>query len=250
MKHWYLIPLAAVIGLIAGSWGPREDLKLLQEKMREAKDVGKASASAGFGAFAKMVNIPDVARRPAKPATNAVSRIAAATNAVDRSAAPTNAVVAKKGPAAESRPNNRRPFDREDLRARIDEASDLWRTRVELARVQWKDKLGITDKEKSAAFDSALASMNEALLESMTAVADEVSRTEKMTPELALRMMGDVSRSMAEAYDAVGETVPPERRGEVSEMPIFDFVDPSVAEPLIGVQDKLGDASLHGGRRP
>ena len=24
MKHWYLIPLGAVVGVIAGSWGPRE----------------------------------------------------------------------------------------------------------------------------------------------------------------------------------------------------------------------------------
>ena len=31
----------------------------------------------------------------------------------------------------------------------------------------------------------------------------------------------------------------PELRDEVSEMNIVDFIDPGVAEPLVGVQDKL-----------
>ena len=52
-------------------------------------------------------------------------------------------------------------------------------------------------------------------------------------------MMGDAARVMAEAYDAVGAAVPEDRRAEVSDMPVFEFIDPMAAEPLIGVQDKL-----------
>ena len=51
--------------------------------------------------------------------------------------------------------------------------------------------------------------------------------------------MGDASSVMAEAYDGIATLLPPEKRGEVSELPVFEFIDPSVAEPLISVQDKL-----------
>ena len=63
-------------------------------------------------------------------------------------------------------------------------------------------------------------------------------------------MMGDLTRTLAEAYDAIGAAVPAERRNEVSEIPVHEFIDPMVAEPLIGVQDKLeGGFRIHGGIR-
>jgi hypothetical protein len=52
-------------------------------------------------------------------------------------------------------------------------------------------------------------------------------------------MMGDLSTAMAEAYDRIGECAGKEFRGEVSKLNLVDFVDPSVAEPLIEVQHKL-----------
>ena len=230
MKYWMWIPLAAIVGLIAGSWGPREDLRLLKERMREERATKKVSRSAGFDAFAHLANIPDVAKRRPKNVvpTNEVAKVLqdeqpARTGMVAKAAAPTK----------------RRRMSPEDLRARIDEAAELWRTRVELAAVQWKDKLGASEGERASAFDSAIACMNASLRETMQAMADEIEAAGKMTPELSLRLMGDASRVMAEAYDAIGAAVPEDRRAEVSEMPVFEFIDPSVAEPLIGVQDKL-----------
>lgn len=226
MKHWYAIPLAAILGVVAGSWGPREDMKRLSENAAQEKVGRRASTASGFDAFAHMVNIPDVAKRPAK------KRPAAATNAMARATAPSGGVSA---PTNSPLPR----LSRKDLRARIEEAEDLWRTRVELARTQWKTKLGLADGAKADRFDRAVEAMNEHLLETMTALADEIARVEKMTPELALRLMGDASRVMAEAYDAIGEAVPADRRDTVSEVPVFEFIDPAVAEPLISVQDKL-----------
>lgn len=241
MKNWILIPLAAVVGLIAGSWGPREDLKALQMRQQEARNVKTASDASGFNAFAKMVNIPDVAKRPHKPrqpATNAVAQTSQPS--------PTSQTFQASQPVQPSQPP--RHFSREDLRVRIDEAAELWATRVELAKTQWKSKLGISGEQDAEAFESAIRTMNESLLETMTALAEEIDKAEKMTPELGLRLMGDASRVMAEAYDAIGAIVPAERRGEVSEMPVFEFIDPMVAEPIIGVQDKLpSDRTWHGG---
>ena len=60
-----------------------------------------------------------------------------------------------------------------------------------------------------------------------------------MTPELGVRLMGDVSTALAETYDAIGACVGEGKRDEVSNMNLADFIDPSVAEPFVAVQDKL-----------
>lgn len=245
MKNWFWIPLAAIAGLIAGSWGPREDLAAYKESVRAERTQKKASVSAGFDAFAKLANIPDVATRRPKARTNELARSV-------RHLAPTAGPMTNGEVVAEGRqkgfekPKNGRQMSREDLRARIEEAADLWNTRVELAKTQWKEKLGVA-AGAAGTFDSAIADMNESIRASMQAFADEIERVGKMTPELSLRMMGDVSRTLAETYDALGAAVAPERREEISEMPVFEFIDPTVAEPLVGVQDKLEDG-LHARR--
>ena len=236
MKNWFWIPLAAITGVIAGSWGPREDLESYKESVQAERTQRKVSGTAGFDAFARLANIPDVAKRRPKAGTNGVERVARVEKVE------TNGVEA----VAQRRPR----WSREDLAARIEEAAELWNARVELAKTQWKGKLGIGDGAGASSFDSAVATMNEALRDTMEAFAGEIENTGKMTPELGLRMMGDLTRNLAEAYDAIGAAVPAERRAEVSEIPVHEFIDPMVAEPLIGVQDKLeGGFMGRGGSR-
>ena len=236
MKNWFWIPLAALAGIVAGSWGPREDLRLFREKSREAAMAKKTSDASGFGAFAKMVNIPDMAKRRPQRKAQAKPRPSAPAEA-----APVAPVAAETPPDKAPEDGRRRPhrMDAADLKVRIDEAAELWRTRVELARTQWKSRLGIAGTQGDEAFDEALGKMNESLTESMEALAGEIERAGKLTPELSLRLMGEASTAMVNAYDALGEAMPPESRGKLSEMPVYEFIDPSVAEPLVGVQDKL-----------
>ena len=49
-----------------------------------------------------------------------------------------------------------------------------------------------------------------------------------------------------ETYDLIGESAGADRRDEVSSLMLTDFIDPSVAEPLIDVQDKLGGPGFGG----
>ena len=239
MKNWFWIPLAAIVGGIAGSWGPREDLARFKETVREERTEKKASQAAGFDAFARLANIPDVAKRRPKARTNELARSVGHLAPVAGGNRQTNVVAVAEAKAEEAEPKSDHRWSREDLRARIEEAAELWQTRVELAKTQWKAKLGISGEKATASFESAVATMNESLRDSMQALADEIEQAGKMTPELSLRMMGDAARVMAEAYDAVGAALPEGRRAEVSDMPVFEFIDPMVAEPLIGVQDKL-----------
>lgn len=244
MRNWFWIPMAAIAGVIAGSWGPREDLESYKATVQAERTQKNVSGTAGFDAFARLANIPDVAKRRPKARTNELARVGHSVPV----GGTTNAAAVAEGQEAISEETKSKPrLSREDLAARIEEAAELWNTRVEIAKTQWKGKLGIGSGESSAAFDSAVATMNESLRDTMEAFAEEIETAGKMTPELGLRMMGDLTRNLAEAYDAIGAAVPPERRAEVSDIPVHEFIDPMVAEPLIGVQDKLeGGFVMHG----
>ena len=257
MKSLIWLPLACLAGIVIGAWGPREELREFKENVRkQAVQEGKWSASRsvvanGSQSFTRLANIHEEASGPhrrrsgAKPlfaTTNKPPAKVSATNSAPEavaSAAPTNQPSAK-----EERPSPK------DLRARIEEAQDLWSARVELAKAKWKSKLGLDDAAAEK-FNAALDGMNEQLYDTMLTMATQLAQQDKMTPELGLRMMGDATTIMAETYDKIGACVPAERRAEVSEMQVFEFIDPGVAEPLISVQDKLEGFEMQpgGGRR-
>lgn len=225
--------MAAIAGLIAGSWGPRADLDELRELQDTAKEKRAANhRSGGFGAIADLANVPMRASRPrrvkvAEPAEKTM------TNEVAEAEKPDVAVsnVVEK-------PEAMRRVSPDDLRARIDEAADLWRTRSELAKTQWKAKLGLAD-EGAAQFDETLDNMNEALRETMVAAAEEIAQSGKLTPEMGTKMISAMTATLSETYEAIGNTAGEEKRGEVSEMTLHDFIDPSVIEPLVSVQGML-----------
>ncbi len=246
MKAYLLIPLAGVIGLIAGSWGPRDELRALKEEMSQPQVQAKRTvAQAGLNGFTDLINIPREAKNPrnARKRTanvGVVARHGSSTNALKVAMSVTNAPAARQA-ATSAAPNPRKSLeqiDPEDLRARIDEARELWATRVDIARATWKEKLGV-DGEAGAKFDAAMDEMNDKLYETMQALVDTVADKDKVSPEVALRLFGDASTVMAETYSKVGEIAPPERRDTVSQMMLTDFIDPGVAEPLIAVKDKF-----------
>jgi len=235
VKHWYLIPLAAIAGLIAGSWGPRADLDELKELQETAKEEKAANhRSGGFGAIADLANVPTRASRPRRVRVDGEvgerGEKVAETNAVeDAETIASNAAVKVEA---------RKRVSPEDLRARIDEAAELWRTRSELAKTQWKAKLGLAD-EDAERFDETLDAMNDALRETMVAAAEEIAQAGKLTPELGTKLISAMTASMSETYEAIGSSVNEDKRREVSEMTLHDFIDPSVIEPFVSVQGML-----------
>ena len=252
MKIILWIPLVCLAGFMIGSWGAKEELRAFKESVKEGQRESARKAG-GFDTFANIVKIPERARRPRRDRRSAkkgakvvpaksVAMADASRDAV-RDTQPTNAVAGKS-----QERNAPQSLSREDLSARIAEAQDLWRTRVDVSRAQWKERLKLSG-ESEKAFDAALQEMNERLYDSIAAVADHVAGMETMTPELGLRLVGETTAIMAEAYDRIGACVPQEMRSDVSSMQMVDFVDPGVAEPLIGVQGKLDGFPRPGGRR-
>ncbi|MBQ6915393.1 MAG: hypothetical protein IJQ65_06700 [Kiritimatiellae bacterium] len=240
------LPLALVVGGLVGAYGPMEELRTREERADAEKTKAKAKQkSAGaFGSFAQIVNIPDEAKRPRRPrpAPKAkAGKSAAATNSAESAEADVAATKTNAAKTNAPAARNRRPekqLSPEDLKARIDEASDLWRTRIEVAKASAVSKLGLDDAGKES-FETALDAMNDRLRDSMQIVADQIASAERMTPELGVRLMGDVSTALAETYDAIGACAGDGKRDEVSNLNLADFIDPSVAEPFVAVQDKL-----------
>ena len=238
MKTLLWLPAVFLAGIVIGAWGPREEIRAIKEQER-AKSAKRPNAVDGFEAFARIANIPDEAKRPRRRRSNDAPLFKAATNRPPTVIKQVRPVLSDTNPpptAVKREPPKRIPP--EDLRARIEEAQDLWRTRAELALTQWKEKLEL-DEKAAARFDSAIEDMNRQLYDTMQAMAEHLSRQERMTPELGLRMVGDATTIMAETYGKIGEIVPTGKRAEVSEIQVFDFIDPGVAEPLIPVQEKL-----------
>ena len=236
------IPAVFILGGLVGRFGPAEELRAYRQS-DEAKDAVRVSRSAnGFDSFAALANIPTAARRShraEKPQPSAV------TNETAEVAGEKEPVETNETEVASSKAKPRR-IDPEDLRARIDEAADLWRTRVEIKRATTIAKLGL-DEKGVAAFDESIANMNAKLRDAMQAMADQLSAEKaEMTPELGVRLMGDLSIALAETYDAIGATVGEAKRGEISRLQLYEFVDPSAAEPLIAVQDRLDISAMRG----
>lgn len=225
-----------------------------EKKQEESRTQPTRNAADGFQAFAKMANIPTEAKRKPRRHPSSKALFAPATNRAPSQAAKPAVADAQasddKVDATNAAPQKaEKRMTPEDLRARIEEAQELWRTRVELARAKWKEKLGL-DAAAAERFEAALDGMNEQLYDTMQAMATLLSQQDKMTPELGLRMMGDATTIMAETYEKIGACVPADRRAEVSEMQVFEFIDPGVAEPLIAVQDKLERFPMPPGGRP
>ena len=226
------LPLVFIAGGLVGYYGPAEELR--SRDVREQEEKTKAKPKNAFGSFTELVNIPEVAKRPRRvkdtePATN--TTVVAATS--DDQPTGTNATVEVAAP-------RRKRVAPEDLRARIDEAAELWRTRIEIARASAIEKLGLDDKGAES-FNDAIEDMNAKLRESIQIVADRVASSEAMTQELGVRLMGDIATTLAETYDSLATCVDEDHRGEVSRLELTNFIDPSVGEPLIAVQDKLED---------
>ena len=230
------LPLVFVAGGLVGYYGPAEELRA--RDAREPEEATKKSKSRNaFGSFTELVNIPEVAKRPRRvkdtePATNTT----AVAGRVGEAPLPGESADGRVGDAP--LPEKRKRVAPEDLRARIDEAAELWRTRIEIARASAIEKLGLDDKGAES-FNDAIEDMNTKLRESMQIVADRIASSEAMTQELGVRLMGDIATSLAETYDSLAACVDEDHRGEVSRLELTNFIDPSVGEPLIAVQDKL-----------
>jgi hypothetical protein len=228
MKLWHLLPFTLLAGLLIGRWLPTGETRVESAVRIEATTKNN---EASINNITRLIQIPDKAskQRPRRiPATNTPPAL------ISQESNSTNPATNAHTPRA-----NHRRLSPEDLRARMEEAKDLWRTRAELARVQMFEKLNLQTAEQQTRFDNAINTMNQSLLNSMQGLATEIKTSPEMTPEQGVRAIAQMTTAMTTAYDGIFQAVPQEKQADVGKMQMTDFIDPSVIEPLAEVQDKL-----------
>lgn len=217
MKNWHWVSFAALLGLLVGRYIPADSVRSVPKTPSPPRE--ETSKPKRLGGFEQLAQIPDRAARPQAPARP----VSGATNAP--------AVQPARKPSPE------------DLQARIEEAKSLWKVRVDIARAQMIDKLGLS-ADGTAAFDTAVNTMNQDIFDTMQAFAEEVERGSELTPEYQTRVFAGILATVSEAYDGLALAVPAEKRDDVSRMQMADFIDPAVVEPLIRVQGQLEKAKV------
>jgi hypothetical protein len=256
MKSFLLLPFAVLIGILIGGWAPREELRMLRREMDDLKTkTSSREKDSRFDAITRMVQIPERAthvpdpdRKPAAAVRDTDVTAAAPTTHVAQAATDAPATATNTPPLQDTENEEIRRTSPEDLQARIEEAKELWATRVQIARSQWLNRLKL-DAEATALFDASIDAMNAELQATMQGLADALALGEEMTPELGVRFFNEMTTSLVRTYDDLAVIVPDELRGEASQLEITDFIDPAVAEPLIAVQHKLENAPGSSGRR-
>jgi hypothetical protein len=245
---WVFVPVACVVGILIGSWRPRAQVRDLTRQLEEARkgtSKQRADSPEGFDTFTRMVRIPDEAGKKPRFASNKPLFTGTATNSTDASLATaeaggaTNAeeAVAQSAPDEPRRRGRPQRLDPEDLRARIAEAQELWSARVDVARAQWLDRLGMSDEASARVFDDAVNGMNDRLHALAQELADEVASGRRRVDHASgARFISEVSGVMADTYEAISADLPEDKIAETGKMQLTDFIDPAVAEPFIQIQ--------------
>ncbi len=248
MKYLVFIPFAVLLGLAAGSLAPRRELAELRLENRQLKKELESSNKTGkLAALNSIMKIPggthsgrnSHASSPQPDDTTEADEPIAENTAT----AQTNLTAETTAETADASERRRRrrlmPNPRsKNFEAELEEAKELWKTRVAMARSQWLAKLEL-DEARSELFDNAFAEMNEKLYLTMQIVADELKSGSEMTSEAGLRVVNEVTTTLVETYDQLDQVVPPDRRPALETMEMQDFIDPMAFEPLIDVRDKL-----------
>ena len=231
------------MGLAVGSWSPKQDLLKARQELKELeKKLEKQKTGGKLSALNSIIKIPEhrPIRKP-EPSKAHVELVNEETS--DTPAADTNLVVDASDTNAPNEPQRDRGRNFPNPRSKnfekdLEEAKELWKTRAGIARSQWQAKLSLSEQE-STLFDQALTDMNNKLYLTMEAVAHELQSAEKLSTESGLRIVNEVTTTLMETYEQIGNVLLPEERTQIEEMQMQDFIDPTAFEPLIDVWDKL-----------
>ena len=258
MKGWIWVPVALLIGLVAGAVGPRAELRKAREDIAQLRRrVTTTDEEKGrIGDVLRMLQVPK-ASGDASPARRAVLSApavpvsaAAGSNAAPGAGASTVTTTGEwhvdfqvGGPRHRraGRSANGAAEGGTSLSNRIQQAVELWRMRSDIARSTFIADVGLNEAQAQD-FDVLVGAMNLRLSERIGHWADELARTNSapLALDTGMRMMHDLTGTLVLTYDEMDRKLPSgwrEKAGEGANL--LDFIAPAVATPLIGVEQKL-----------
>jgi hypothetical protein len=239
MKSIPWIVAALVFGLVLGEWAPRGDLRQARQEIAalKAELKQKTRRRSGLEGIAAILPMPGkiVSAPHGKSGPTPQAAAATATRPVADTA---SHLVQTKGPKAPDTP----PTDKARLAEQLRDASNLWRTRVDLARSSFVSNV-LENKDEEEFFDLVIETMNARLTESIRRWTDTLKRDQTVTPESGIRMTNELTDALVQTYDELDQTLPEGWRAKAGEgFQLFDFIDPQVATPLAEVEDILAQS--------
>jgi hypothetical protein len=155
VKAYAWLPVALLVGLIIGAWAPQADLRKVRAELAGIREAAEGSGGAApFDSVSRFPRIPESGDRfPAGVRSSVGSSSEPGATNVDAGAA----AVASSG-GGETREPPARPT-RADLRERIEEASEVWRVRADVARSTFLANAELSGEE-AVQFDVLIAAMN------------------------------------------------------------------------------------------
>ncbi len=235
-----LLPFALLAGLVLGGLGPRRELEEARREIERMKSRPERAGGAG-----SLNVITDVVRIPPRPATETRAPQSPATDGTAERPAPGAADLEPTASAPE------RPAERISLRERLETAREAWAVRVDVARNTFAARTGYRGEEL-AEFDTILAAMNLRLRNTFEQFARQLAAGEELTVERGVRMVNELTGALALTYDELDRKLPSAWRAAAGDdFDLTDFIDPSVAEPLIPVESQIENRPRRRGpRRP
>lgn len=245
MKSLIFLPFVLLLGLLIGGWLPKKELKNAQTKIRELElnqsvKEGSDGRSSRFNSLTSIIRVPDKGRR--QPPTSQAPVISqegvSDTGEPDTDSGTANQLQPVDDLQESDSAITHQPSEPIDMQNHIEEAKELWKTRVQIARAQLIDQLRL-NTDQTAAFDNAINNMNENLYHTIQDIADTVEASGDFSPELGVRAINAMTAAMVETYDSLAAAIPEHLHNEAAAIELTDFIDPAVADPLIAVEDKL-----------
>jgi hypothetical protein len=121
----------------------------------------------------------------------------------------------------------------------LDRAIELWQTRVDIAKSTFVANGRLNDAQ-ALHFETALVAMNIRIGATIDEFADSIRDADEVQPEAGIRLVNAITDAMVTTYDEMDETLPQGwRRRAGQSFSLTDFIDPEVARPMVGLEDRL-----------
>jgi hypothetical protein len=227
--------LTLVVGYLLGGWALRSDIYALEEKIAHLEqkfDKRAYDGNPSLSGITQMLNVPE------KPSQHS-SEIEEQSPAEPAGAEVVNEEKEPSPTEKEDEESDRSKEEPETFEERIEQAADLWGMRSDLARDAFLTNINATEEE-AGRFDVLVEAMNIRLETTIEKWAETLAEDSIPSREAGLRMMNEITEALVLTYDELNRSMPQGWSDDAgSEFQLVDYIDPLVAMPLSGLDDKL-----------
>ena len=251
-RYFACCVVALLAGLVIGGWGPRSELRHMEEELATVRKLlkEKPGRTESLEGVTRLLGIGPGERTRADASSSIVPSssgdpdvpVSQPGEPLPESKAGTTGLEEDVATDTDDGQDSRR--DRAangNMKEQIEKAAELWQMRSDIARSTFIANTSLND-EQTIRFDVLVEAMNLRLADTMEQFAESIADVEVLQPEAGIRLANEVLDALVLTYDEMDRGLPDDwRNGAGGAFSIVNFINPAVATPLIGVEDKLSE---------